>query len=354
MAFIFGRPPRASVLSQAFNQSLVVATLSVFVVIVGIVGYSLIEEEWGITDAIYMTAITVTTVGFGEVHGLSDGGRYFTIFLIFCGAGIWAYTFGSFSKFLLEGHFRHFFDRRRSEKVVKSMKSHIIVCGFGRMGKLVSREIDGEDEPFVVIEKTADLMDELASLNYYHINGDATEEEVLIAAGVEQAKSLIAVLPNDAENVYTALTSRALNPSLHIICRSENPGSEEKMKKAGADKVISPYEIGGRSLAHAALRPSVLSFFEMATTRRAQESLGVEELLVREGSPMIGQTLQQSRVRERFGVNVVAHRLPSGALELNPAPGQEIQKGTVLIVMGKAEGLRNMSRELLPSIGDGA
>ncbi len=334
-------------LARTRVRTLIVLLLIVLVHIVGVIGFRILEG-WSLIDSLYMTVITVTTVGFQEVGTLGASGRCFTIFLIFCGIGLWAYAIGIFSRILLEGQLRDFFDKRRSEKMIKSLKDHIIVCGFGRMGTLVSREIAHENKPFVVIEKELDVLEDLKDLDYSYISGDATEEGVLKDAGVEKAKTLIAVLPSDAGNVYVALTGRALNPDLHIICRTDNPGCEDKMIRAGANKVISPYEIGGRSLAQAALRPNVLSFFEMATTRR-DEALVIEELIVPDDSPLIGKTLLESRIREKHGVSVIAHRSGQGEISFNPPPCYTIGEGTLLIALGSPAGLKALSDELLNS-----
>lgn len=336
-------------ISRTRLRTLTVLILIVLVILLGIVGYQILEG-WSLIDALYMTVITMTTVGFEEVGTLGAGGRCFTIFLIFCGVGLWAYALGIFSQILLEGQLRDFFDKRRSEKMIKSLQDHIIVCGFGRMGTLVSREIAREKKPFVVIEKDASVLDDLRELDYHYIGGDATEEDVLKDAGVEKAKTLIAVLPSDAGNVYVALTGRALNPALHIICRTDNPGCEDKMIRAGANKVISPYEIGGRSLAQAALRPNVLSFFEMATTRHS-EALVIEELIVPDNSPLIGKTLLESRIREKHGVSIVGHKNDTGDIRLNPPPSYTIEEGTLLIALGSPQGLKALSDELLDNGG---
>jgi len=350
MTFSFGRLKRAPTFSRALIRTAVILALALSVLVIGVVGFALIED-WSLTESLYMTIITITTVGFGEVKPLHDGGRLFTIFLILCGVVIWAYAFGSFSRLLLEGQLGDFFDRRRTEKMIKSLKDHIIVCGFGRMGRLVSREIAREKVAFVVLETDPGIIDELTDLGYLHINGDATEEDVLEAARVRHAKSLIAVLANDAGNVYVVLTARALNPNLHIICRAENPGSEGKMKRAGATKVITPYEIGGRSLAQAALRPNILNFFEMATTRR-HETLAIEELLVPGGSPFIGKSLAESGMRETFGVSLIAHQSPADEFVFNPSPRFVIQAGAVLLVMGRPEGLKALAEALIAADGE--
>jgi voltage-gated potassium channel len=214
------------------------------------------------------------------------------------------------------------------------------------MGKLISREIAREGVPFVVIEKDPDTLDDLRGLDYYFIDGDATEEDVLDAAGVARAKTLIAVLPSDAGNVYVTLTARALNPALHIICRAENPADIDKMRRAGASKVISPYEMGGRSMAQAALRPNVLNFFEMATARH-REALAIEELVASDLSSLAGKTLLESGIREKFGVSVIAYRGEAEEIVYNPPPDFRIKGGCVLLVMGKPEGLKGLAEVLL-------
>jgi voltage-gated potassium channel len=331
--------------SRVYSQAYVILALAVLILVIGVAGFTMIED-WSVVEALYMTVITITTVGFGEVKPLHTSGQIFTIFLVVCGVGIWAYGFGAFAKIILEGQFRSYFGRRRTERMIKSLKDHIIVCGFGRMGRLITREISREGVPFVVIEKDSDFFEDLRELDYHYIGGDATEEEVLEAAGVDRAKTLITVLPSDAGNVYVTLSARALNPALHIICRAENPGDIDKMKRAGASKVISPYEMGGRSMAQAALRPNVLSFFEMATARR-HEALAVEELVASERSSLAGKTLLESRIRERYGVSVIAYRSPTDEIVYNPPPDFEIKHGTVLLVMGKPDGLKNLAEELL-------
>lgn len=346
MPLFMQRFRKGLMVSKPLPRVVKVLIMGLAVMSLGITGYSLVEDMT-VGEAFYMTVITITTVGFKEVKALSENGRYFTVFLIFCGVGIWAYSVSTFGRVLVEGHLRDLFGMRRAKRRIRSMKNHIIVCGYGRMGKLVSREIARERIPFVVIECKADMAAELLDLEYAHIIGDATEEEILKEVGVESARSLIAVLPSDAGNVYVALTGRALNPDLHIICRAESPGSEGKMMRAGANKVISPYEIGGLSLAQAALRPNVLSFFEMAATRR-QQALGIEEMEVHGESPLIGKTLLDARVREKFGVSVVAYRKPGySEIIFNPPPTYTIEKGAVLLAMGDSDGLKNFAKKLL-------
>lgn len=328
------------------SRTILVLALGLLVGAVGVGGYTLIEG-WSFFDCLYMTVITITTVGYSEVNNLSDTGRLFTIGLIAFGWASGLYAFGIFSQILLEGHLRNLFGRRRLERMIDSLKDHIIVCGYGRIGSLVCREVDGEGLPFVVVENDSKMLDAIENVGFLHVAGDATAEDVLVAAGVTRARCLISALPTDAANVYTVLTARDLNRDLHIICRAQDLGGEDKMVRAGADKVISPYEIGGRSLVQAALRPNVLNFFDIVTSQ-SREVMAIEELMVSFESPISGKTLLEARIRERYGVSIIALQLPleEGPL-FNPAPDVAIHHGTVLLAMGRQEDLKKLAGDML-------
>ena len=322
-----------------------VLVLGIVVAVMGVGGYTLIEG-WSLSDCLYMTVITITTVGYGEVNNLSDTGRLFTIGLIAFGWASGLYAFGIFSQILLEGHLRNLFGRRRLARMIEALKDHIVVCGYGRIGSLVCREVAEEGIPFVVVENDPTMLDEIGSAGFLHVAGDATAEDVLVAAGIARARCLISALPTDASNVYTVLTARDLNKDLHIICRAQDLTGQDKMIRAGANKVISPYEIGGRSLVQAALRPNVLNFFEIATLQSSQ-AMAIEELIVSADSPLMGKTLLESRIREKYGVSVIVLQLPSEEPEFNPLPGAVMREGTVLIAMGKQEDLKKVAGDML-------
>jgi voltage-gated potassium channel len=292
---------------------------------------------------VYITVITVTTVGLWEVKELSPPGRIFTIVLVVCGVGTWAYVLGSFSRLLIEGEVRTFIAERRHRRMIRSMKDHTILCGFGRIGRIVAGELAQAKNPLVVIEKEGELLEELNRMGILSIKGDATEEEVLTAAGIQQARCLISALGTDASNVYTVLIARDLNPRLYIIGRSEDETAEDKILRAGADKVISPYRIGAQSLVHAAIRPHALNFIEVATSTTSVE-LTLEEIAVPESSPLVGETLKGAKLRERFGVIVVGSRTKSQEMIFNPPADYAMRGGEVLIVLGKKESLTALRR----------
>jgi voltage-gated potassium channel len=329
---------------EVLKQSRIILYLAIMLILFGVGGY-MILEEWSFLDSLYMTVITITTVGFREARELGREGQIFTIVLITFGVGTWAFAFTSIVRLLVEGHLKNFFSQRRMERMIGTIRNHFIVCGFGRIGSLVCRQLEQEGLPFVVIEKKPSAVDELARLDYMHIGGDATEEETLKAAGIGGARCLISVLGTDAGNVYAVLSARHLNPRLYIVCRSEDDAAEDKMLKAGANKVICPYRIGGRSLANAAARPNVVEFIEFASTRKQLE-LGVEEVPVPPGSPLAGQSLMSSKIRERFGVMIVACRTANEDMIFNPPANHVIKEGDVLIAMGKPDSFERLHSEL--------
>ncbi|MBU0755474.1 MAG: potassium channel protein [Planctomycetes bacterium] len=333
---------------NVLQQARIILSLAFLVTLIGVSGFMLIEG-WGFLDSLYMTAITLTTVGFREVGEPSSAGKVFTILLITCGVGTWAYAFGSMFRLLVEGQLRNYFYQRRMEKMLDSMKKHFIVCGFGRIGMLVCRQLAEEKIPFVVVERKPSIVEELAKLEYLYVEGDASAEEVLLKAGIERARGLIAVLGTDAGNVYTVLTARYLNAKLYIVCRSEDEEAEDKIQKAGANRVISPYRIGGRSLANAAMRPHVLDFIDLVTSRKDLE-LGLEEVPIPAGSHLAGKTIVGTRIRERFGTIIVACRTSDNVMIFNPPADHLIQAGDVLIALGNRDCLENLDRGL--DLGD--
>jgi len=237
--------------------------LIIIVIAFGTAGYQLIEG-WNFLDALYMTIITLTTVGYREVHELSSRGMIFTIVLLMVGVGTFLYALSAGAKIILEGELQELFGRKRLEKKIKELKGHYIVCGYGRMGKIICRELKAKNVPFVAIERNGDFLNNRLD-DFLGISGDATNDDILREAGIERAKGLISVLPNDALNLYVVLSARELNPDLHIVARAGEEGSENKLLRAGADKVVSPYHIGGLRIAHTILRPAVVDFIEFAT-----------------------------------------------------------------------------------------
>ncbi|GAB4303407.1 MAG: potassium channel protein [Desulfuromonadia bacterium] len=312
----------------------------------GMIGYALIEG-WGPLDALYMTVITLGTVGFQEVHTLSQGGKIFTILLIVSGVSVLGYLVGSLAQIMFEGQFQRIIGRRRVEKKIMALEGHYIICGFGRMGGLICRELAAKPIPFVVIEKHPESHEKLHQEEYLHIRGDATEDDTLIRAGIKKAKGLVSVVSSDTENVYITLTARGLNPDIYILARAGEEGSEIKLLRAGANKVISPYLIGGSRMAQAILRPNVVDFIEIATGREHLE-LQMEELTIPETSPYIGETLASSGFRKETGVIIVGIKKRSGKMVFNPDSHTRLEAHDTLILLGNPEAIVKMETLLAP------
>jgi voltage-gated potassium channel len=310
------------------------------IVALGTLGYSLIEE-WSFFDSLYMTVITLATVGFREVHDLSDAGKAFTILLIIFGAGIIAYAVGSLVQFMVEGQLRKILGRKKLEKVIGKLQEHYIICGYGRIGALICREFLARPIPFVVVESDDTLCQRLDDEGILFVRGDATDDETLIKAGIMRARGLITAVTSDTANVYITLTARGLNPHLFILARAGEEGSEKKLQRAGANKVISPYTIGAARMAQAVLRPSVVDFIEIATAGHNLE-LQLEEISVRSRSKLVGKTLISSGIRKELGVIIVGIKKGDGQMVFNPASATIIEAEDILITLGEQASIRNL------------
>jgi voltage-gated potassium channel len=287
-----------------------------------------------------MVIITLSTVGYGEVHGLSDEGRLFTIFLVVAGVGFVTFAAGTLTRMVVEGELQFLMGRRRTMSKIRRLKDHYIICGYGRIGSLVAREFVSRPIPFVMVEGDETVVTRIPE-NYPVVVGDATEEETLLNAGIERAKGLVTVLHSDADNLFVTLSARDLNPKLFIIARYEEERSESKLLRAGADKVVSPYIIGGTRMAMAVLRPAVIDFIELATQ---SESLGLqmEEVVLLEGSKLVGVALVDSHIRSELDIIVVAIKKRSGHMEFNPSATTVLEEGDRLIAIGEREQLRRL------------
>ncbi|MDA8175017.1 MAG: potassium channel protein [Nitrospiraceae bacterium] len=315
------------------------ALLMLLVLAVGTAGYSLIEG-WRLFDAFFMTVITVTTVGYGEVHKLDRAGEVFTVILLFFSLGIIFYILNTGAKAVIEGEFRNILGRRKLEKKMQNLRGHYIICGYGRMGRIISREFLANKVHYAVIEKA--LLPEGVPAGLLVVQGDATKDEVLKEAGIERAAGLVSVLPTDAENLYVVLTAKGLNPALTVVARAGEEGSEQKLLRAGADRVISPYHIGGLRIAHTILKPAVVDFIEFATSAGNIE-LQMEEINVKEGSELAGKTLHESGVGRDLGVIIVAMK-SGGEMRFNPTSRSMIKAGDVLIALGDIPKLRTLEK----------
>jgi voltage-gated potassium channel len=305
----------------------------VILVTLGTAGYMVIEG-WRLLDALYMTVITLSTVGFREVHDLSDPGKLFTICLIIFGVSVLGYLVGSLAQIMFEGQFQRIIGRKKVEKMVEALKDHYIICGYGRMGSLICKEFTAKPLPFVVVEKDADIIEKLKEENYLFLHGNATDDETLLKAGIMKAKGLISVVTSDTENVYITLTARGLNPDLFILARSGEEGSEIKLKRAGANKVVSPYLIGGSRMAQAILRPNVVDFIEIATGRENLE-LQMEEITIPAHSGFVGENLVSSGFRKETGVIIIGIKKFAGKTLFNPSSHAKLEAHDTLIVLGE-------------------
>ena len=304
----------------------------------GTAGYMLLEG-WNLFDSLYMTVITLASVGFKEIHDLSLFGRIFTIILIIGGVGTVAYALSTGAKIILEGELQEVYGRRRLEKKIKELKNHYIVCGYGRMGKIICRELREKNIKFVIVEKQPELHQENRDLLIFP--GDATKDEVLKELGIEKAKGLVSVLPTDAENLFVVLSARGLNPHLFIVARAGEEGSENKLVRAGADKVVSPYHIGGLRIAHTVLKPAVVDFIEFAT-KSGNIDLQMEEVLIKESSELVGKSLDECGIGRELGIIIVAIKKPNGEMKFNPTFKSAIKTGDTLIALGESTKLKNL------------
>jgi voltage-gated potassium channel len=309
-------------------------------VTLGATGYMVIED-WRFLDALYMTVITLGTVGFKEVHDLSDYGKVFTIVLIFIGVSVLGYIVGSLAQIMFEGQFQRIIGRKKVEKKIDSLQDHYIICGFGRIGQLICKEFAAKPIPFLVIEKHPEAHEKLHHEEYLHLRGDATEDETLLRAGIRRAKGLISVVTSDTENVYITLTARGLNPELYILARSGEEGSEIKLRRAGANKVVSPYVIGGSRMAQAILRPNVVDFIEIATGREHLE-LQMEEIMIPHHSGFVGENLISSGFRKETGTIIVGIKKRDGTMVFNPDSHSRIEADDTLIVLGHPDAIQKL------------
>jgi len=311
---------------------------------VGTVGYRLIEgPNWSYFDALYMTAITLTTIGYQEVHPLSPAGRAFTIVLCLTGVFTLLYVASEMIRTVVSGELREDVGRRIMERTLADMRDHAIVCGLGRMGQRACKEFEAQGMPYVAIERDEHLLEDFTGRHGVYVHGDATSDEVLRKAGVERAKALLAVVASDAENLYITLSARLLNEKLAIVARAEEEGAEVKFRRAGANHVVSPYVTGGFRLAQAVIRPTVVDFIELAT-RSDYTEMQIEEITLKPSCPLVGQSLGERRVHQELGVTIVAIKRADGKLESNPSGSTVLEAGSTLIVLGHRDQLDRMEQ----------
>ncbi|MEJ2580976.1 MAG: potassium channel protein [Acidobacteriota bacterium] len=317
------------------------AALGLAVLGVGTIGYMVIEGQ-DVFDAFYMTTITVTTVGFREAFDLSPAGKAFTIVLAFGGIGVILLIATEFARAMLDTDIRRMIGIRRDLTMINKLSNHIVVLGYGRMGQAVVEVLRDRGIDFSVVDLDPERCRELEEGHLPVVRGDATQEEVLKAAGVERARTLIACLADDAHNVYSILLARQLNPDITIIARAVEDGAEERLRLAGADRVLNPYRNGGTLLAITAIKPTVTDFLNASLAGSAME-LELAEVVVHPSSELAGKTLAGAGVRQRFGIIVVALKRGEQST-FNPGPDERIEAGDVLVTLGPTHALESIER----------
>ncbi len=320
--------------------------LSLIIIFSGTAGYMLIEG-WRFLDALYMTIITISTVGYREVNQVGDLGRIFTIVVVFTGVGFTLYVAGAVVQFMVEGRIRIILGRRRLDKKIDRLKNHYIVCGYGRIGRVLCRTLCRKPYDVVVIEKNADLIPVMDTDRVLYIPGDAVDEACLIKAGIQRAEGLVAVLATDADNVFLVLTARQLAPDLKIIARTSQEATKNKLKAAGADSVESPYEMGAASMAQRIIRPTVTSFLDLAFAHKRKDIL-MEEIPVSDFSKLVNVQLKDSGIRQNFNLIIIAIKKLDGGMLFNPSFEAAIMPGDTLIAVGEEENLQKLAKILNP------
>ncbi|MFM2314203.1 MAG: hypothetical protein RLZZ04_3479 [Cyanobacteriota bacterium] len=317
------------------------------IVLLGILWFWKVER-WTLIESAYMTVITLATVGFMEVHPLGERGRLFTIALILMGLFTIGYIVNRFTEALIQGYFQEGIKLRQERSLIESLDQHYIVCGFGRTGRHVANEFSAEGIPFIIIDDNLEEVEEIKQLGYTVILGDATLDESLIRAKIEQAICIVTALPSDAQNLYTVLSAKTLNPQIRAIARASNEEAVQKLQRAGADAVVSPYITGGKRLAAAALRPQVMDFVD-GIIAGSNSSYYMEEFLIDSAAcPYVGQTLKDARLRSQSGALVLAIRRFDGNLIAGPDGDTQILERDALICMGTADQLRTLNKILGP------
>lgn len=323
--------------------------LKAFAMLLGIIGFGTIGyycfEEMPLFDAFYMTIITISTVGFSEIVPLTYVGRIITVIIIIMGISVGTYTIGIIVKWFVEGELQHIFWRLRVKKQIADLKNHYIICGFGRIGRTICSELEADGGNFVIIAQNVSEIEETVKEKYLFLEMDATTEEALLRAGIMTARGLVTVVNSDANNVFITLTARGLRPDIFVLARASEERNEEKLIKAGATRVISPYLIGARRMAQVLRRPTVVDFIDIALMGN-HLGLIMEEATLSMNSNFIGKNLINSNLRRDYGVIIVAIKKMSGEMVFNPLPSATLEGGDVIIVIGKKEDLKRMRKVL--------
>jgi voltage-gated potassium channel len=301
----------------------------------------MVIERWSPWDALYMTVTTVTTVGYREVHPLSRSGQAFTLMLVVGGVGTALYAFSTVAAVVVEGGWDRFLRQWRLTRMLNSLTNHFILCGYGRIGSIIADEFHRQATPFVIVDRDQARVDAAQARGYAAIQADSSHDDTLLGAGIQRARGLVAAVGTDAENVYTILTARVLRPDLFVVGRAESEDSASKLRRAGADRVISPYQIGATQMAQTALRPAVVDFVELATSSENLE-LSIEQVAIAASSSLANCSLVDANLRQRFGVIVVCIQRQGGKMEFNPPSDAVMRAGDQLVVIGPPARLKDL------------
>ena len=324
----------------------ITALLSAIIIVTGTSGYMFIEG-WSFLDAFYMTVITISTVGFMEVQPMGDMGHLFTIFLVFIGVGFTLYVAAAVVQFMVEGRIRIIMGRRRVDRKISHLSGHYIVCGYGRIGRVLCKKIRRRPIDVVVLEQNRDLVPQMDEDKVLYICGDASDEENLLKAGIKKARGLISVLATDTDNVFLVLTARQLAPDLSIMARTSRESARKKLMAAGATSVESPYEMGALRMAQKILRPTVTSFLDLAFAHSRKE-IQMEEIPINSGSKLANVMLKDSGIRQKFDLILIAISLASGEMLFNPSFEYVIKPGDTVIAVGEKVNLQQLEKILNP------
>ena len=314
----------------------------VSLITMGTLGFIIIDN-YTVIDALFMTVITVSTVGFTVVQPLSDAGKLFTSFLIISSISIVAYIVSRFTQFFFDGDFANYIKTYRVDKKIARMSDHIIICGFGRNGEQAAFELDDHNKQFVIVEKRENVIEHIrANPNFLYVRGDATQEEVLLQAGIDRAKALIATTPNDSDNVFVVLTARSMNDNLTIISRASDKNSASKLRRAGANNVILPERIGGQRMAKLVAQPDIVEFLDYILLQSTNE-VNLEEIYCSKMSENLkGKSLSELKFHNISGANIIGMKKFGGEYVFNPDPGTILESEDKLFVLGSQEQIQRL------------
>jgi voltage-gated potassium channel len=321
--------------------------LYILLMVMGTAGYMIIEG-WNALDALFMTVTTLATVGYGEVHPLSNVGRIYSIVLIMLGVGFFLYVGGAVIQFMIEGRMRILFGRRRLDQKIARLKNHYIICGYGRIGKVIADKLQRENYNLVIIDRDPALFETFEAKKLMYICGDAGDEVVLLKAGLLHAKAIVAALATDTDNVFLVLTARQLAPGLNIIARAGSEAAKVKLKTAGANTVEAPYETGAATMAQRIIRPTVTNFLDLAFAHHHKD-IQMEEIPVAASSCLNGLMLKDSGIRQQYNLIIIAIKKPDDRMLFNPSFEAKLNTGDTVVAVGEPSSLKKLEMVLNPA-----